>query len=74
MENAMKCIARNGDGKYLTPRRNTGSQYEDRAGWSDFLEHAKIFQSRAAASNSAKQAGGVGVRIMAIEFTVIGEL
>lgn len=70
----MKCVAMNDGGQYLTPRRNTGRQYEDRAGWSVDFADAKIFQSKAAASNSARQARGVGVRIFSVELTVVGEL
>ena len=53
----MKCVARHWGGagwRYLTPRRNTGRQYEARSSWGDF-DDAKIFNTRAAASNSARQ-------------------
>ena len=48
-----KCIVVSSDGKYLTPRRNNGKQYELRSGWSGDIEDAKIFQTRGAAKNSA---------------------
>ena len=70
----MKCIAINGDGKYLTPRRNTGALYNDRAGWSAYVDDAKIFQTKAAASNSARQAGGIGVVIHRVEFCIVEAL
>ncbi len=52
-----KCIAVSSDGKYLTPRRNNGKLYESRSGWSADIEDAKIFQTPAAAKNSADANG-----------------
>jgi hypothetical protein len=46
-------------GEYLTPRRSTGTAYRSRAGWSTKWSLAKPFTTRAAATNSARQAGGV---------------
>lgn len=54
---SQKFIAKHWTGKewvYLTPRRNTGRMYEDRSSWGSF-DDAKIFQSKAAATNSARQ-------------------
>ena len=44
---------------YLTSRRNTGKLYECRSGWSSDFKDAKVFNTKAAATNSARQAGGV---------------
>ena len=52
-----KCIVVSNDGKYLTPRRNNGKLYESRSGWSVDIEDAKIFQTNAAAKNSAEYNG-----------------
>ncbi len=53
----MKFIAKSTNGLYLTPRRNTGAMYESRSGWSKDIEDAKIFQTKAAATNSGNQNG-----------------
>jgi hypothetical protein len=53
----MKCVAKHWTGAawvYLTPRRSTGRMYEDRSSWGSF-DDAKIFNTRAAATNSARQ-------------------
>lgn len=44
-------------GYYLTPRRNTGSMYVNRVNWSSNLDDAKVFNTKAAASNSGNQSG-----------------
>jgi len=43
------------DGKYLTARRNIGRMYVSRSGWSSDFDDAKIFASKTAAVNSARQ-------------------
>lgn len=53
----MKFVVENAKGQVLTPRRATGVMYESRAMWSDNGEDAKIFQTKAAAVNSARQTG-----------------
>ena len=50
-------IVKSWEGQYLTPRRSTGRMYENRSGWSDDPEDARIFQTLSAArtaSNSVK--------------------
>ena len=49
----MKCVVMVGN-EFLTPRRNIGSMYTDRTGWSDDMKDAKVFQSKGAATNSAR--------------------
>lgn len=49
-----KYIVKLGD-HYLTPRRATGIQYESRSQWSVYMEDARIFNTRQAASNSANK-------------------
>lgn len=56
--------------KYLTPRRNVGRMYMDRSGWSDSIADAKIFQTRGAATNSAKRSGAVSFKIVPVEIMV----
>lgn len=69
----MKCVVRHWTGRnwvYLTPRRGTGRMYEARSTWGD-LDDAKIFQTRGAASNSAKQnLGHDNFQVCPITFTV----
>jgi len=52
----MKCIVQSNGGDYLTPRRATGcGMYESRSGWSADINDAKVFNTKAAAANSANQ-------------------
>jgi hypothetical protein len=67
----MKFIARTKSGKYLTPRRNTGNMYESRSGWSADIEDAKIFNTAAAATNSARQSGKKDFEVVGVELVVI---
>ena len=54
----MNYVVENGKGQVLTARRATGKRmYQSRAGWSDNGEDAKIFNTKGAATNSAKQTG-----------------
>ena len=66
-----KCVVISDDGKYLTPRRNNGVQYESRSGWSGDIEDAKIFQTKAAAKNSAEYNGKKPYTIKRVNITVI---
>jgi hypothetical protein len=51
-------------GEYLTPRRSTGTNYMSRAGWSTKWSLARPFTTAAAATNSARQAGGVDFEVI----------
>ena len=53
----MKYVAINAKGQVLTPRRATGRVYEARASWSNDGEAAKVFSTKSAAVNSARQTG-----------------
>jgi len=70
----MKCIVRHWGGAgwcYLTPRRGTGRMYEARSSWTDDVEDAKIFQSKGAASNSARQnLGHDNFEVCPVTFTI----
>ena len=57
--------------KYQTPRRNTGKMYEDRTAWSAFIADARIFQTKGAATNSAKQSRVDGFQVLPVEIKVI---
>ena len=39
---------------YLTGRRNIGSQYVNRSGWSADMDDAKVFQNKSAATTSGR--------------------
>lgn len=65
----MRYIAKtNIDGvdRYLTPRRPTGKMYEDRTGWSEILDDAKVFMNRGAATNSARASGSVDFVVLPV--------
>tara|TARA_R110000744_G_scaffold142869_1_gene254691 strand:- start:407 stop:622 length:216 start_codon:yes stop_codon:yes gene_type:complete len=68
----MRCIAINKNGKYLTARRATGNFYQARSGWSDSIDDAKIFATKGAAANSAKQSGEPTFEIHKIEIRTMG--
>jgi hypothetical protein len=51
-------------GEYLTPRRSTGTAYMSRATWSTDWSLAKPFTKAAAATNSARQAGGTDFEVI----------
>lgn len=57
--------------KYQTPRRNTGRMYEDRTSWSAFIADARIFQTKAAATNSAKQSKVDSFKVLPVEIRVV---
>lgn len=57
--------------RFLTPRRATGRQYEDRSGWEFGIENAKVFQTKGAASNSAKRNGAEGWELLPVAVVVI---
>ena len=44
-------------GRFLTNRKPTGRMYENRVQWSKSIDDAKVFQTSAAASNSANRTG-----------------
>lgn len=70
----MRFIVVTGSGQnrmYQTPRRNTGVMYQDRTSWSLSLADARIFQTRAAATNSAKKSGIKTFEVLPVEITVI---
>lgn len=69
-----KCIVVSSDGKYLTPRRNTGEMYVSRSGWSDDIDDAKIFQTPGAASNSASYNNEKKYTIKHITISVVASL
>jgi len=63
------------DGKYLTARRNVGSMYVNRSGWSSDFSDAKIFASKTAAVNSARQnRDEVNFKVFEVEVCVGKEL
>lgn len=66
-------VAINNFGQYLTPRRNTGKMYENRSGWSDNIDDAKIFSTSGAAKNSSRVAGCDSPNIFAVEIKLVGE-
>jgi hypothetical protein len=66
----MKFVVENAEGQVLTPRRATGKLYEARAMWSDNGEDAKIFQTKAAAVNSARQTGETAFKVYHAFITV----
>ena len=53
----MYYVVENAKGQVLTARRATGKLYESRVSWSDCGDDAKIFSTKAAATNSARQSG-----------------
>lgn len=66
----MKFVVENSRGQVLTPRRATGEQYVSRAMWSDNGEDGKIFSTRAAAVNSARQTGETDFKVYHAFITV----
>ena len=50
-------IVKADNGKYLTPRRNTGVMYENRSTWSKDIGDAKIFNTKGAGTNSGNKNG-----------------
>lgn len=66
-----KCIVISSEGKYLTPRRNNGKQYESRSGWSKDIEEAKIFQTKGAAKNSAEYNGEYIYTIKRVSINIV---
>ena len=66
----MKFVVENSKGEVLTPRRATGRMYEARATWSHNGEDAKIFQTKAAAVNSARQTGATDFKVYHAFITV----
>lgn len=67
-----KFIVVNRDMHHLTPRRPTGRLYESRSAWSAEFEDAKIFQTKAAATNSARQAGADVFTVLEVRVFVVG--
>ena len=65
-----KCIVVSSEGQYLTPRRNNGKLYESRSGWSSDIEDAKIFQTPAAAKNSASANGQKDYEVKAVHLII----
>lgn len=58
------------DGRYVSTRKSTGRVYECRVTLSD-LDGARIFNTKAAATNSGNQAGVNGMA-KPVQLTVIG--
>jgi len=69
MDKLKRYVVRAYDETYLTPRRKI-SGYDYRSGWSEDPEDAKIFQTRAAAVNSAKSAGEMVFEIVEVEVVI----
>lgn len=65
-----KFIVQSDKGMFLTPRRATGKQYENRSGWSKNIEDAKIFQNKAAATNSANKNGSTEYIVRAVKIVL----
>jgi hypothetical protein len=59
-------------GKYLTQRRATKDMYVSRAGWSSDFKHCRPFTNKGAATNAARQAGGVDFTVIEGSFVVAG--
>lgn len=59
----MKYVVENSKGQVLTTRRATGRLYESRAGWSDNGDDGKVFDTKAAAVNSARQTGETDFKV-----------
>jgi len=59
-------IVRNTDtGEYLTARKPVSSgDYMSRSGWSTSIDDAKIFRSKGAATNSARQNGKGAFKVL----------
>ena len=58
------------DGQYISTRKNTGRGYEARVTLSN-LDGARIFNTKAAASNAGNQAGVDG-KVLPVALTVLG--
>lgn len=53
------------EGKFQTPRRATKVMYENRSGWSENIDDARVYQTKGVATSSA-----LGGKVVPVNITV----